>query len=167
MTDIKNNETKFQNDITISTLRGAMEHRATWFYLLLDEARKRGLEWDDFARCAINACGHFHGNSKIKDKCPQYKDMTKFIDAFISEETTKAFEAEVTELSPDSMAMEFHYCPLVSAWEKLGCTKEEIEQLCDIAMDGDRGIAEEMGFDIEISKKIADGDGYCRLKFTK
>ena len=41
--------TENPNPIT-TEVRKAIEHRATWMYLLLKEARDRGLEWDDFGR---------------------------------------------------------------------------------------------------------------------
>ena len=34
----------------------------------------------------------------------------------------------------DTLYLDFHYCPLVKAWQKAGCTDEEIARLCDIAM---------------------------------
>ncbi len=45
-------------------VRKAIEHRATWMYLLLKEARKRGLDWDDFARPAIRATGCLSGQKR-------------------------------------------------------------------------------------------------------
>ena len=44
-------------------MRAAFEHRATWFYTLINEARKKGLDYD-FAREAILACGRFHRDHK-------------------------------------------------------------------------------------------------------
>ena len=61
----------------------------------------------------------------------------------------------------------YTHLPLVTAWQKLGCSQEDIEKLCDIAMDGDRGIAEEMGFDFKIISKIAEGADTCRIEFSK
>lgn len=167
MAEIKNKATKYLDDVTTGMARGAIEHRATWFYLLLDEARKRGLEWDDFARAAIGSCGHFHGQKKIKDNCPDYEDMTKFLEVFIGEEQAKVLELEILDKSEDHLLLDFHYCPLVTAWEKLGCSQEDISHLCDIAMDGDRGIADELGFDFKILRKIADGDDTCRIEFNR
>ena len=167
MAEIKNNATKYMDDVTTGMVRGAIEPRATWFYLLLDEARKRGLEWDDFARAAIGSCGHFHGQKKIKDNCPDYEDMTKFLEVFIGEEQAKVLELEILDKAEDHLLMDFHYCPLVTAWEKLGCSQEDISHLCDIAMDGDRGIADELGFDFKILRKIADGDDTCRIEFNR
>ena len=166
MTKINNKATKYDDEMTLA-LRSAFEHRATWFYLLLNEAKQRGLEWDDFARSAIFKCGCFHGDNKIKPDCEDMDDLTKFIDVFIREETRKVFEADIVENTKDTMNLKFNYCPLVTAWLKLGCSDEEISHLCDIAMDGDRGIAESCGFDITIESKIADGDRCCTVNFDK
>lgn len=38
------------------------------------------------------------------------------------------------------MDITFHYCPLVAAWRKLTEDEELIAEMCEIAMDGDRGI---------------------------
>lgn len=167
MTVIKNEAKKYLDDDTTVSVRGAIEHRAAWFYLLLDEGRKRGLEWDDFARTAINRCGHFHGEKKIKDNCPEYENMTEFLKVFIGEEQAKVLELEIADAAEDHLCLDFHYCPLVTAWQKLGCSDEDIAHMCDIAIDGDRGIAEEVGFDLKISKKIAEGDNICRLEFSR
>lgn len=167
MTVIKNQPSKYLDDVTTTAVRGAIEHRATWFYLLLDEARKRGLQWDTFARDAVSRCGHFHGQKKIKENCADYEDMTKFLEVFIGQEQAKVLELEILDKSQDHLLLDFHYCPLVAAWEKLGCSQEDMEMLCDIAMDGDRGIANEVGFDFKILKKIAEGHDTCRIEFSK
>jgi len=54
----------------VSEVRKAIEHRATWMYLLLKEARKRGLDWDDFAREAVRETGCFHGQLRREDGGP-------------------------------------------------------------------------------------------------
>jgi len=146
----------------IEDLRAAIEHRATWFYLLIKEAQKRGLDYD-FARDAIRACGRFHGAGKF----PKTDDLTVFGPAFATENVQNIFEMEV-ETTPEEMNITFHYCPLVTAWQKLGATEEEIAILCDIAMDGDRGIADEYpAFDFHLGKTIAKGDGICEVCFKK
>lgn len=64
--------------------------------------------------------------------------------------------------------MDFHYCPLVEAWQKLGCSDEEIEVLCDIAMNGDRGIASVFDdFKFSLGKTIAQGHNCCEIRFNK
>jgi hypothetical protein len=51
MSNIKNYP-KHNNKI-IKAVRGMLEHRATWLYLLLDEAQKRGISTEDFAKSAV------------------------------------------------------------------------------------------------------------------
>ena len=167
MATIQNTPHKYMDDPVAKALRGGIEHRATWMYLLMDEARKQGLDWDDFARKAVFRCGHFHGENKIKANCPHVENLEEFYPVFLNGDTEKALEVEVLEKTPDFLHLEFHYCPLIAAWEKLGCSQEEIAHLCDIAMDGDRGIAEECGLDITIENKIAEGDKTCRIAFRR
>lgn len=60
MTNIKNIPTR--NNPPIKAIRGLLEHRAAWLYLLLDEAGKRGIQTDEFAKAAILRCGCFQGD---------------------------------------------------------------------------------------------------------
>lgn len=36
------------------------------------------------------------------------------------------FEMDVVESADDKLFLDFHYCPLVKAWQKAGCTDAEI-----------------------------------------
>lgn len=146
----------------IKDLRDAIEHRATWFYYLLQEAKKKGLDYD-FARDAIKACGCFHGDTKYT----KTEDLAVFAPEFINENVRNIFEMDTT-LSEDEFNIEFHYCPLVAAWRKLTEDEEEIAMLCDIAMDGDRGIASTFpNFEFQLGKTIAKGDSICEVCFKK
>ncbi len=59
------------------------------------------------------------------------------------------------------------YCPLVKAWQKAGCSDEEIARLCDIAMCGDHGIGSCFDARLELPKAIAKGDDICALRYIK
>lgn len=156
-----------KNDPVTTEVRNAIEHRATWMYLLLKEARERGLEWDDFAREAIRKTGSIHGQLKM-DKMSDPSSMEEFQTVFAGETSRGVFEMEVVKQDQDSYHLDFHYCPLVNAWQKLGASQEEIEQLCDIAMDGDRGIAGEFeDFEFTLGQTIAEGDSVCQIRFDK
>ncbi len=146
----------------IEDMRNAFEHRAVWFYNLIDEAVKRGLDID-FARAAITECGCFHGRTKYT----QTDNIEAFAKEFANSNVVDIFEMDV-KTDPREMNIEFHYCPLVSAWMKLTGDEEKIATLCDIAMDGDRGIASEFpAFEFSLGKTIAKGDGVCQVKFIK
>ena len=55
----------------------------------------------------------------------------------------------------------------MNAWKKLGLDDEKIALFCDIAMDGDRGIAESMGITLDLGDTIAKGCASCKLHFHK
>ena len=68
------------------------------------------------------------------------------------------FEMDVKDVQDDRFELEFHYCPLVKAWQKQGCTDEEISNLCDWAMCGDRGIGEAYGY--SLCRYCGNGQAY-------
>lgn len=151
------------SDARIEDLRAGIEHRATWFALMIDEARKRGLD-EAFAREAIFRCGCFHADVKF----PHTDDLPTFTEAFANDNVIKIFEMELKKVDEKNMDIDFHYCPLVTAWQKLGFSDKDIEMFCDIAMDGDRGIVHEYeAFDFNLGKTIAKGDRVCEISVTK
>jgi len=156
------NEAKIRED-HVRDVRAAIKHRATWFYFLLDEARKRGLDWDDFARKAVFRTGCLHGDSRFK----KTDSLREFAEQFLTDLGKKLFEMEVHEISDDRFVVAFKFCPLVSAWMELTDDEKEIAHLCDIAMDGDRGIVSTFpGFQLDIPETIAGGGDGCTLVFT-
>ena len=158
--------TENTSPITIE-VRKAIEHRATWMYLLLKEARERGLAWDEFARPAIFATGCLNGQKKL-EKMQDPGSMKEFSTVFAGETSRAVFEMELIKVDDEGYHLDFHYCPLVAAWEKLGASQEEIEHLCDIAMDGDRGVADQFEeFEFTLGHTIAEGRAVCQIRFDK
>lgn len=152
------------NDVNIN--RNAIEHRATWMGLIFDEAVKAGLDAEAVCRAAIKRCGNIHGNN-FKAACADPADCSQFRTAFLPELGLNTFEMEVTGCDYDNLHIEFHYCPLLNAWKKLGFDDERCALLCDIAMDGDRGIAQSMGYTLNLTDTIAKGCEVCKLHFHK
>ena len=158
---IKNNPTKTNERTELQ--RADIEHRATWFALLIEEARKQGLDYS-FAHDAIMHCGKFHGMHKF----PRTDSMEEFSKAFANEDVVNSFEMEILENDDKNLSIDFHYCPLVKAWQKLGLPEEDMPELCDIAMDGDRGIISTYpGFSFELGDTIAKGDDVCQIRIKK
>lgn len=163
MNEIRN-EPRIKNPL-VKAIRELLEHRALWLYLLIDEAEKKGIRTEEFASRAINRCGVYQGMNLVKKgKLDNLKGLKKSLFGFIAR---KVFEMEIIRLSEDELFLNFHYCPLVKAWQKQNCTKKEIEKLCDIAMCGDRGIASQYNAVLELPKTIARGDSICELRFKK
>lgn len=163
MSKIKN--TPKHNNKILQSIRGTLEHRATWLYLLLDEAEKKGLEWEDFSKTAITRCGCFQGKELVvSGGTNSLKGLRREL---FTLPARMVFDMKILECTDDKLSIDFHYCPLVSAWQKQGCTDEEISRLCDIAMDGDRGIAKSYGCKMELGKTIASGSPICEIRFTR
>jgi hypothetical protein len=158
------NTPSIRNEPAVTDMRAAIEHRATWFCLLLDEAEKAGLAGDAFARRAIARCGVFHGHTKFT----RTEDLEAFAKEFASPLFAKVFEMEVQEASDRKFEVHFHYCPLVAAWLKQTRDEQKIETLCDIAMDGDRGIISTFPeFRFDLQGTIAQGEKVCKIIITK
>ncbi|MDR0403276.1 MAG: L-2-amino-thiazoline-4-carboxylic acid hydrolase [Treponema sp.] len=169
------NTTK-KNGFLIRNLRNFFEHRALWLYFLCDEARKAGVKPEQFAPAAIRRCGLFHGgraitgidsrravaeNTRGGESCKLLKKK------LFPRAGQMIFEMKILRLGDDNFDVDFHYCPLVAAWKKQGCSDEECDTLCEWAMEGDRGIAEAFGCELDLQKTIARGDGVCQIRFKR
>jgi hypothetical protein len=84
-----------------------------------------------------------------------------------TEKIQSILEIKILESTDDKLSVDFGYCPLVAGWQKLGCSDEEIARLCDIAMEGDRGIAESFKGRLELGGTIASGHSTCQVQFLK
>lgn len=154
-----------RNNYVIKSIRGTLEHRATWLYLLLKEAEKKGVKWEDIGYPATYACGNMQGKDFSEQaKTKSFKGLKKVLFTLPAQ---MVFDMKILECTDDTLSIDFEYCPLVAAWQKLGCTDEEIARLCDIAMEGDRGIAESFGGKMELGETIATGYKKCQIRFKK
>ena len=78
------------------------------------------------------------------------------------------FEMKVVECTDDRLSIDFHYCPLVKAWQKQGCSDEQIAHLCDLAMCGDRGHRPgAWRAELDLPKTIARGDDCCAIRYVR
>ncbi|SMP56204.1 L-2-amino-thiazoline-4-carboxylic acid hydrolase [Anoxynatronum buryatiense] len=165
MTTINNQKKKQEDDVT-ALLRGAIEHRATWMGLTYLAAKEAGCDAEKITRAAIRKTGNIHG-ANIKKAMENGESLVDFRHAFLTTHVINIFEMDIKELETENFKIEFNYCPLVSAWQKLGMDNETIDLLCDMAMDGDRGIAEVIGATFELGDTIAKGCATCKLHFSK
>jgi hypothetical protein len=154
-----------RNNFALRAVRGTLEHRATWLYLLLKEGEKRGVPWEEIGYPAIHACGSLHGSDLVASGgTTSLKGLKRKLFTLPAQ---WVFEMKILESSDNTLAIDFGYCPLVAAWQKLGCSDDEIHRLCDIAMEGDRGIAQRFGAQLALEGTIAQGDAKCGVRFSK
>ncbi|MDR1030755.1 MAG: L-2-amino-thiazoline-4-carboxylic acid hydrolase [Treponema sp.] len=141
-----------------------IEHRATWMALIYTEMSQAGINPEPIIRRAIRRCGRIQGEG-FKQRCGDASDCREFSRVFLPDISVKTFAMHPINAEQDSLAVDFHYCPLVTAWQKLGLSDATCALLCDMAMDGDRGIAEVMGLTLDLHETIAQGFPACTLRF--
>ena len=164
MSKIQNTANPVEELIDVN--RAQIEHRATWMGLIYDEMKKAGLDAEGLIRRAVKRCGLMHGES-FRKKCKNPQDCADFRNVFLGDLGVKTFNMHPINVDKDNVKVDFHYCALVSAWQKLGFDDQTCALLCDIAMEGDRGIAEAMGLTLDLKQTIAQGCPECNLHFHK
>lgn len=165
MTKIKN-ENGIKNPVTkyvISRIREQLEHRAIWLAVLTDGAEEHGLPIEDYAGDAVKKCGVYQG----KQLSGGQKDFRVLKKNLFGSFARKVFEMKIVESTEDKLSIDFHYCPLVKAWQKLGYDDERIKKLCDTAMCGDRGIISQFGGELDLQQTIAEGCDCCKIRFVR
>lgn len=164
MSRIKN-EPRIKNPL-IAAIREQLEHRALWLQLLCDEAAQHGLASGEYAPDAIRRCGLYQGG-ELRRRAGGGASLRGLKKALFTKPAQWVFEMEILRCEDDHLDIDFHYCPLVKAWQKQGCSDEEISMLCSHAMCGDAGIAASFGCELELPATIADGADHCEIRFVR
>lgn len=144
----------------VNKVRAAIKDRATWFALLY-RSFKEALpekEVERLAREAIYEFGRLKAGKDPADFSPR-----AWVERHVSKGSALVFDSEV-EINEGGAVQRMKHCPLVEAWKEMGCTPEEIELFCDIAMEGDRGRADAHGVRMDLVERIGRGDPFCNLR---
>ena len=114
------NATAAGNDaiFSLEQMRGAYEHRALWLHYLAEKAVEDGENGP--LHQAIRKCGLYHADVRFAP----FTSMDDFDEVFQSEPAKSVFEMETIEKDEDTLSIDFHYCPLVEAWKKLGLPQD-------------------------------------------
>ncbi len=159
------NEATIQNECVFG-LRDISERRAATIALMIEEARELGLD-EGFARRAIYRYGAPMGKA-LHDKMEDPSDMEEFATYFGQDHNHDIYEMETIAADADKLYIDFHYCPYVAQWVKMGIPEDEMAELCDITMEGDRAIGDAFpAFEFTLGKTIAQGHPVCQLRFEK
>lgn len=160
------NENGIKNPIlkpVIAKVREQLEHRAMWLAVLSDEAEKHGLPLEQYGGDAIKRCGIIQGK-QLSQGQKSFKLLKKNLFTYFAR---KVFEMKVIECTDDKLSINFYYCPLVKAWQKMGYDDAKIKKLCDCAMCGDRGIISQFGGKLNLEQTIAEGCDHCKIRFVR
>lgn len=148
-----------QQELT-DAFRGAIEDRATWFYLLLKAAKEQNVDIDKLAKDSITYFGILKGRNFGEVATPG-----EFVDKLAQGHAFHAFEMNKIEGSEQKGVLRFKYCALVESWKKLGCNGSEIAELCRLARNGDYGVASCFPkLELKFNKLLSEGDEYCELE---
>ncbi|MBQ3210953.1 MAG: L-2-amino-thiazoline-4-carboxylic acid hydrolase [Oscillospiraceae bacterium] len=156
-------------DEVVEAVRNAIEFRGTWMGLIFDEMRKAGVDAEAITRRAIKRCGReMHGPIVLKAAEGREVNGEDIYTFSFREQMRKVFEMDPVTFDEDNANAYLHYCPLVTAWQKMGFSDEDIALLCDITMDGDRGVAEACGFNLHLGCTIGSGcSDKCNIHFWR
>lgn len=151
-----------QNEMT-EAVRAAIVDRATWFYLLLKASEKQGANSGDIAKEAITEFGKMKGK-----KFGDIKTPGEFINKISEGQGCYAFAMGDKVIGEDKGEIKFRYCALVEAWKNLGCSPEEIKELCKLASYGDFGIVSCFPeLNLEFKELLSHGESCCHMVITK
>ncbi|MDR3314054.1 MAG: L-2-amino-thiazoline-4-carboxylic acid hydrolase [Oscillospiraceae bacterium] len=159
------NEPRIRRNPFITALRDQMEHRALWLYFLCDEAEKAGQDPATFAPAAIRRCGDHQGANHRR--AAGSSSLRRLQQVLFHHFAREIFEMKIVRCDDDHLDIDFHYCPLLRAWQTQGCPDAVCGKLCDYAMCGDAGIAAAFGCALELPQTIAHGDASCQLRFVR
>lgn len=162
----------FENEVEekIAINRAQIEHRGTWMALIYDEMVRAGIDAEPIIRRAIKRTGHIHGERILSGEdapidCEEFKN--KFFGSDDSAVGIQSFNMTNVSSDEKNVYSTFRYCALLKAWQKLGFDDATLVLLCDMAMDGDRGIAETVGLNLKLEDTLAKGCTSCKLHFSK
>ncbi len=145
--------------------RAAIEQRGRWAAGIYTEAKNDGIDIEPQMRRAIHKIGDQSGENEKKKFDHEKVNAGEYARHFVENGVPQTFEKHIEYANEDEAVVTLHYCALVKAWQKMGYSDEDIAMLCDIAMEGDRGIAEGLGLDFELEGSIAQGCKCCTLHY--
>ena len=163
MTKIHNVPKTLDNEC-VNVRRAAIEQRGKWAGAFYMEAKRQGIDLEPIMRKAIYNIGLEAGKEERK-KFGDDLHAADYGRCFCTKKYHETFEKAIINDQPDEFDCSLNYCPLVAAWQKMGLDDETCHLLCDIAMEGDRGIAEGLGLDFDLLSVKSAGAECCHLKY--
>lgn len=156
---------KTRTDAETEKLRADLNQRGLWLYNFLQTAREQGIDPDKYIRKAMFQCGCMRGVKQI----PPTDSLVEFTRHYVTDGGRKAYEIDVPVCTEEKVVINSTYCPMVELWRELtGNDEAEVDYLCDLWLDGDRGVLHNFPeFAFEIKQTIPKGDPLCSLEIVK
>ena len=149
--------------IVVDKVRAAIKDRALYLALLyrsFSQAMPRE-QAEKLAREAIFEFGRVKGKRDVGEMTPE-----SWVEGHMAKGSGDVFESRISK-GEECCEQEMTFCPLMEGWKELGCDAAEMDLLCDIAMEVDRGRAAYHGMTVDMPQRIGKGDSCCRLVLRK
>ncbi len=145
--------------------RAAIEQRGRWAAGFYKEAQAEGIDLEPIMRKAIHKIGVASGQAERQKFDTDVLTAGAYAHHFVENGVPETFEKHIEYANDEEAVVTLNYCALLKAWQKMGLSDEELDLMCDIAMEGDRGIAEGLGLDFELEGSLAQGCKCCTLHY--
>lgn len=150
------------NDELKVAVAGAIKDRAVIYYFIWKTIKRLHpeIDADEIMREASADAGRYKGKQWGK-----IGNAQQAIRAQSSKTGYLVFEQEFTQLEDSYAEKTFRRCPHMDAFRELGCTEEEMSQLCQNMLSyGDYGNFEpHTAVHMEFQEQISKGDPVCRM----
>ncbi len=152
-----------ENTEVVQKVRAAIKDRALYLAFLYRSFSKAlpAEQAEKLAREAIFEYGRARSANDSGKATPE-----GWVDNHMAKGSGAVFESRISK-KEDCCLQEMTFCPLMEAWRELGCSAEEMDLLCDIAMEVDRGSAAAHRLTVEMPMRAGKGDPFCRLVIRK
>ncbi|MDR1650042.1 MAG: L-2-amino-thiazoline-4-carboxylic acid hydrolase [Synergistaceae bacterium] len=147
-------------------VKGTIEDRAEWFLRLyfgfkkLDPAGARKIAEEVIREFGVRKAG--------KMKLPPDATAREFVESVDSGPAKLAFDMKAVKLDDDESSVLFFGCPFMDVFEKLGCTDDEKEELCEVANCGDFGMISCFpGLELDFPEMLSRGGRCCHMHVVR
>ena len=146
----------------VQKIRGGMQDRARYFACMYRSFSTvlSPEETERLAREAIREYGRIRAERDGKKITGE-----EWVDIHLSQ-MGDVFESKIEKFD-DRSEQHMTHCALLEEWKQMGCTPEEQDLFCDIAMELDRSRAKSHGIPCEIRERLGKGDTFCRVVLGK
>lgn len=147
----------------LAGIRGAIGERAIWFYMIMKELKKQGIDVDKVCQNTIFEFGRIRGQKYSGAKTPG-----EFAEMLYNSKGKLVFEMELEEKGEEKGVLKFKRCPLVDAWKEYNIPLEDRIEICRLACYGDYGrVSCAEGINLEFPQQLSKDQECCELLFTR
>ena len=149
-------------------MQASFKNRALLYYLIFDELRQ---DVGEERAVAVLLRAIYRRGTQIGEQFRQFApdNLAGLRDAFLNiiPDSGRMFDPHVARCDAEGLDIQLEACPLKQAWQELGLSEADLETMCRIAGEIDKGTFEAAGFAFEPDTWQPGRSGCCHLKIRK